>query len=132
MALDIKGVDYQRVPPPGGYSTPEYMKRIPLGTIPGIQDGDLKISEPDRYHDLWLEPHLRALFAQIDPRSRDEQEPADRLDKYQARLDKLEELIDPKAYMITQEISVADIAFPAKLPVADRPGVQRISRGSRS
>ena len=149
MALDIKGIAYQMVPPPGGYSTQEYMTRIPLGTIPGLEDGNLKISESDviteyleerfpeppllhgdaalkaqqrflsRYHDLWLEPHLRALFGQLDPTSRDEQETTHRLDKYQARLEKLEELINPKPYMITTEISMADIAFPATLTLAD-------------
>ena len=149
MALDIKGVDYQMLPLPGGYSTPEYMKLIPLGTIPGIEDGDLRISESDviteyleerfpdppllhgyaalrakqrfvsRYHDLWLGPNLRALFAQLDPTARDEQETAYRLDKYQSRFDKLEELIDPKPYMLTEEISMADIAFPATLTLAD-------------
>ena len=72
-----------------------------------------------RYHDLWLEPNLRALFSQLDPTSRDERETAYRLDKYQARLDKLEELIDPQPYMLTREISMADIAFPATLTLAD-------------
>ena len=47
MALDIKGIDYQMLPPPGGYSTPEYMQLIPLGTIPGLEDGELRISESD-------------------------------------------------------------------------------------
>ena len=43
MQLDLKGIDYEMQPPPGGYSTPEYMKIIPLGTIPGIRDGDFCI-----------------------------------------------------------------------------------------
>ncbi len=149
MALDIKNIDYEMNPPPGGYSTPEYMNIISLGTIPGIEDGDFKISESDiiteyleekfpdtpllhgdasdraqqrflsRYHDLWLEPNLRALFTQMDPKTRDVKEIQYRLDKYQARLDKLEELVDPKPYLASEQISMADIAYPATLTLAE-------------
>ena len=149
MALGIKTIDYQMVPPPGGYSSPEYMSIIPLGTIPGLEDGEFRMSESDiiteyleekfptppllhgtpaaraqqrflsRYHDLWLEPQLRALFSQLDPSTRDQQETAYRLDKYQARLTTLEQLIDPKPYMASEQISMADIAFPATLTLAD-------------
>jgi glutathione S-transferase len=149
MALEIKEIAYEMKPPPGGYSTPEYMEIIPLGTIPGIEDGNLKISESDiiteyleekypdppllhgdsaaragqrflsRYHDLWLEPNLRALFAQMDPATRDVKETEYRLDKYQARLDKLETLINPNPYLASEYISMADIAFPATLTLAD-------------
>ena len=102
IALGIKGIDYEMVPPPGGYSSPEYKAIVPLGTIPGLKDGDFVISESEviteyieemypeppllsgnagqrarqrflaRFHDLWLEPHLRATFAHVDPASRDE------------------------------------------------------------
>ena len=149
MALAIKNIEHQMMPPPGGYSTAEYMKIIPLGTIPGIEDGDFRISESDiiteyleekfpdppllhgdatqrarqrflsRYHDLWLEPNLRALFGQLDAATRDEKEAKQRLDKYQARLDKLEHLVDPHPYFAGEAIGMADIAFPATLTLAD-------------
>lgn len=149
MALDIKNINYQMQPPPGGYSTLEYMSIIPLGTVPGIKDGNFKISESDiiteyleekypdppllhgnateraqqrflsRYHDIWLEPNLRALFGQLEPATRDKEETKYRLDKYQDRLDKLEQLIDPRPYLASEEISMADIAFPATLTLAD-------------
>ena len=102
IALGIKGVDFEMVPPPGGYSTPTYMALVPLGTIPALEDGDFRLSESDvlieyidetcdgpkllpgnaaerarhrymaRYHDIWLEPHLRRTFAHVDPSARDE------------------------------------------------------------
>ncbi len=149
MALDIKNVSYQMEPPPGGYSSDEYMKIVALGTIPGIKDDTFATSESDiiteyleekypnppllhgnhadraqqrllsRYHDLWLEPNLRALFGQMDPETRDQEITTFRLDKYQARLDKLEQLISPDPYMASSEISMADIAFPGTLTLAD-------------
>lgn len=157
MALDLKGINYQMQPPPGGYSTPEYKKLIPLGTIPGIKDGDFLISESDvineyleekypepslmpgtaedrarqrfmaRYHDLWLEPHLRRTFAHVDPSTRNETELNAHLDKFQARIDEMENLINPAPYMCGDGISIADLAFPATftltelmMPVFDR------------
>ena len=47
IALGAKGLDYEMVPPPGGYSTPEYMAIVPLGTIPALRDGALCLSESD-------------------------------------------------------------------------------------
>ncbi len=88
------------VPPPGGYSTPEYMAIVPLGTIPAIRDGDFVVSESDaiieyledrfpdppllggdaeararqrflsRFYDLWFEPPLRSTFAHVGPPAR--------------------------------------------------------------
>ena len=129
IALGLKNIDYEMVPPPGGYSSPEYMAIVPVGTIPGLKDGDFVISEseviteyleekhPDpsllpgdaeqrarqrflaRFHDIWLEPHLRATFAHADPANRDEAALAGCLDRYQARLDQMESLIEPGPWL---------------------------------
>lgn len=149
IALGIKGIDYEMVPPPGGYSTPTYMAIVPLGTIPALEDGDFCLSESDvlteyleethpeptllpggpaerarhrflsRYHDVWLEPHLRGTFAHVDPAHRDTAVLTVLLDRYQERLDTLEELIEPKPYMVSQTIGMADCAFPATFTLAD-------------
>ena len=149
IALGIKDIDYEMVPPPGGYSSPEYKAIVPIGTIPGLKDGDFVISEseviteyleekyPDpsllagnaaqrahqrflaRFHDIWLEPHLRATFAHVDPASRDEAALKACLDRYQARLEQLESLIDPDPWLGGATIGVADCAFPATFTLAD-------------
>jgi glutathione S-transferase len=136
------------VAPPGGYGSADYKRIIPLGTIPAIVDDDFKISESDviieyleekypqppllhgdaaararqrflsRYHDLWLEPPLRALFRQISPATRDTSEVIRQIDLYQTRLEQLEQLIEPQPYMVSEQISMADIAFPATLTLA--------------
>ena len=149
IALGLKGVDYEMVPPPGGYSTPTYMAIIPLGTIPGIKDGDFVISESDvlieyidesqpgpkllpggpqdrakhrflaRYHDIWLEPHLRRTFAHVDPSTRDEAALNALLDKFQERLTRMEDLVDPDPYFVGDQIGMGDIAFPPTLTLAE-------------
>ena len=149
MQLDLKGIDYEMQPPPGGYSTPEYMAIVPLGTIPGIKHGDFSISESDvianyleelypepslmpgdaeararqrfmtRYHDIWLEPHLRRTFAHVDPAGRDEAALNGLLDKFQERIDVMETLIEPAPFMCGDRISIADLAFPATFTLAE-------------
>lgn len=149
MQLDLKGIKYEMLPPPGGYSSAEYMSIIELGTIPGIKDGDFCISESDviasyieekypdptlipgdaearakqrymaRYHDLWLEPHLRKTFAQVDPATRDDEVTNNLLDKFQQRIDLMEQLIEPKPFMCGDQISIADLAFPATFTLAE-------------
>jgi len=125
------------------------MEIVPLGTIPAIRDGDFVISESnvislyldekypensmhpgspeDRakqqfmaiYHDLWLEPHLRRTFGHVDPATRVQSELDDHLDKFQARIDKMEYLFEPCPFMCGDQISIADLAFPATFSLAD-------------
>ena len=149
IALDVKGIDYTIVPPPGGYSTPGYMEIIPLGTIPALVDGEFCSSESDviieyleesypdppllvgtpterahqrllaRYHDLWLEPHLRRTFAHFDVSARVATELNAHLDKYQDRVDKMEVLIEHSPYLCGESLTIADCAFPATFTLAD-------------
>ncbi len=149
LLLELKGIDYTAAPPPGGYSTPEYMQLVPLGTIPAIKVENEYLSESDvimeyieeqhpekpmlrgsalerakhrylaRYHDLWLEPHLRRTFAHMDPATNDDVELNAHLDKFEERLQKLEELFEPQPFMVDGEIGYADCAFPATIALAE-------------
>ena len=40
VALRLKGVAYETVPPPGGYASPSYKAVVPAGTIPAIVHDD--------------------------------------------------------------------------------------------
>ena len=57
IALAVKGIDYEMVPPPGGYSTPTYRKIVPLGTIPALEDGKFRLSESDVLIEYLEETH---------------------------------------------------------------------------
>lgn len=149
IALEAKGLDYVVEPPPGGYSTPEYMQIVPLGTIPALVDGEFCCSESDvlieyldetypstpllygspseraqqrfvaRYHDLWLEPHLRRTFAHVDPSTRDESVLVELLDKFQERINRMEAFVEPRPYLCGDKMSIADCAFPATFTLAE-------------
>lgn len=149
IALGLKHIDCKISPPPGGYSTPEYMELVPLGTIPALRIDDTYFSESDvimeyledaypevsllgsdhlirakhrflaRYHDLWLEPHLRRTFAHVDPSTRDQAALDDHLDKFEERLQKLETLFEAQPFMTSENIGYADCAYPATIELAD-------------
>lgn len=149
IALGLKKIDCQISPPPGGYSTPEYMKRVPLGTIPALRVGERYFSESDvimefleesypehpllpedkldraehrmlaRFHDIWLEPHLRRTFAHVDPATRDQAALDEHLDKFEERLQKLDTLFTSGPFMMGDSIGYADCAFPATIELAD-------------
>ncbi len=149
IALKLKGIDCKISPPPGGYSTEEYMSLVALGTIPALRVGDKYFSESDvimefledeypekplltgsnidraqhrflaRYHDIWLEPNLRRTFEHVDPATRNQQELDEHLDKFAERLQKLETLFTPGPFMVGAEIGYADCAFPATLRLAE-------------
>lgn len=101
ILLRHKGLDWQEIPPTGGYGSDCYKQIIPSGNLPALKDGDLTLSDseaiaeylderypeppalPDdltlrakarersRLHDTRLEPALRRLFAHIPKASRD-------------------------------------------------------------
>lgn len=149
IALGLKQIECQISPPPGGYSTPEYMALVPLGTIPALRVGDNYFSESDvimeyledaypehsllgndpllkaqhrflaRYHDIWLEPHLRRTFPHCDPATRVQEELDQHLDKFEERLQKLDTLFSAAPFMVGSEIGYADCAFPATIELAE-------------
>ena len=149
IALNIKGIDHEKRPPPGGYSSPEYMRIVPSGTVPGIDDDGVILSESDvineyleekwpepalllgdaelrgkqrylsRFHDFMVEPNLRALFSHLNPSQRDPDFVNEKLDSFNRQVARLENLIDPNPYLLTEEFGFADCAFPATFLLAD-------------
>lgn len=101
ILLRHKNLEWQEVPPPGGYGSEEYKAIIPSGNLPAMNDGGFLIGDseaiaeylnemhpnppmlPDdprgraivrelsRFHDTRLEPEVRKLFPHIDPAKRD-------------------------------------------------------------
>lgn len=149
IALGLKNIDCTISPPPGGYSTAEYMQLVPLGTIPALRVGESYFSESDvimefledeypqvsllgsdslqraqhrflaRYHDIWLEPHLRRTFAHVDPSTRVQAELDEHLDKFEERLQTLDTLFTAQPFMCGETMGYADCAFPATIELAD-------------
>ena len=149
IALEVKGVDYETIPPPGGHGAPEFLKIVPMGTIPAIQDDNFILSESDtiieyldenfpeptllpggakararqrflsRFHDLWLEPYLRNTFFHKRPSELDPAVLSSHLDHYKARLRQLDTLIEPMPFMASETISIADCAYPGTFSFAD-------------
>lgn len=148
IALCVKGVDYEERLPPNGYRSAEYRAIVPMGTLPALQVGGWVLSESEvineyleqrfpepamlpadpqsraqvrflgRFHDLYLEPRVRALFPLVKAPSR----PAEQLAAIRAdilfRLQQLEEWAQPQPYLLTPDISLADCGPLVTLPLA--------------
>lgn len=101
VVLRHKSLDWQQLPPPGGYKTDAYRQVVPSGNLPALVDGDVlladseaineylneqypepallpadpiaraKTRERSRFHDTRLEPELRKLYPYLRPDDRD-------------------------------------------------------------
>jgi glutathione S-transferase len=152
--------------PGGNMKSAEYLKINPLGKIPTLDADGVIIPESEtineyleekfpnppllpkspedrarvrsftRYHDLYLDPPIRALFAHLNPKSRDEKVVNEKLTEIQARLDQLETMLAPAGnYAAGADYSLGDCAlvpttffytnmlpgFGAKPPLEGRP-----------
>lgn len=139
-----------RMPPGGSYRSDAYREIVPLGTVPALVDGDMVLSESDaiaeyleerfpepallpgtarerarirflsRFHDLHLEPPLRALFGQAAPSTRDPAVVAARAEAFGRLLALLETLIDDRGpFAAGPAPTLADCGFPPTLAIAD-------------
>jgi glutathione S-transferase len=152
--------------PGGDLHSPEYAKVNPLGKTPALDADGLLIPESEvineyledkyptppllpkspegrakvriftRFHDLYLEPPLRALFAHLNPKTRDEKAVNEKLTEFQGRLDELEAMLAPAGnFAAGADFTLADCAlaptmfyattmlpgFGAKPPLDGRP-----------
>jgi glutathione S-transferase len=145
LALALKGVSIDERMPPGGYRSPDYRAIVPTGRVPGLVDGDFVLGESDaiieyldetragpdlmpsnpqgraqarflsRFNDFYLDPPLRALFGELDPRARSTERVTQRATEIIDRLAELEDAIDPKPYLAGQAPSLADCAVAPTL-----------------
>ena len=127
--------------PGGDLKAPEYLKIYPMGKIPALEvDGEiigesevinefLEETFPDppllprdprgrarvrsitRFHDLYLEPPLRALFPQASAKERDAKLIAEKLGEFNQRLDQLESRLSGGPYAVENVFTFADCAL---------------------
>ncbi|MGH8012685.1 MAG: glutathione S-transferase family protein [Candidatus Binataceae bacterium] len=129
-------------PPGDSLKSPEYQKINPLGKTPCLDADGVIIPESEiineyleekfptppllpktpegrahvrlftRFHDLYLEPPLRALFGQLNPKGRDEKIVNEKLTDFQSRLDQLEKMLaDPGHFAAGPDFTLADCAL---------------------
>jgi glutathione S-transferase len=142
ILLRRKNLDWQEVPPPGGYGSDEYKVIVPSGNLPAIIDGDLLIADseaiaeylnekhPDppmlpieaaqrararersRFHDTRLEPELRKLFPHIAPRRRDPALAETQSRKISERLDQFATMLGDGGSKLDGMLTLGDCGFP--------------------
>jgi len=138
ILLRHKNLDWEEIPPPGGYGSEEYNTLVPAGNLPALDHSGLvlgdseaiaeylneKFPEPEmlpdnmeerartrersRFHDTRLEPAVRALFPHIDPAKRDRKFVAGQWDIVQKRLNQAETLM-PTA---SPQLTLGDCGYP--------------------
>ncbi len=127
--------------PGGDLKSPEYLKIYPLGKTPSLQTDGQMIGESEvineyleekfpqnpllpkdpesrakargisRFHDLYLEPPLRALFPQVSAKDKDQKFIAEKLAEVKTRLDQLESLLSSGPYVLGSSFTLADCAL---------------------
>lgn len=148
IVLVAKNVAFEEREPPGGYRSESYRNIVPMGTLPAIVDDGLVLSESEaineyleerfpspamlprdpqqramtrflsRFHDLYLEPPVRALFGQVAPAGRDVALVADRLAEIRKRVAQLAELSGPRPFLAAETLTLADCGPAVTLPLA--------------
>src|SRR5688500_2759824 len=127
--------------PNGDLKSPEYLKIYPLGKTPSLDVGGQVLGESEvineyledkfpekpllpkdaegrarvraltRFHDLYLEPPIRALFPQVGAKERDQNLVSEKLTDIDTRFDQLEaHLVGP--YACGSSFTLADCALP--------------------
>ncbi|MGH7925341.1 MAG: glutathione S-transferase family protein [Candidatus Binatus sp.] len=127
--------------PGGALSSPEYAKINPLGKTPALDADGLLIPESEvineyledkyptppllpksaegrakvrivtRFHDLYLEPPLRALFGQMNPKTRDEKVVGEKVGDLKNRIDQLEKMLADGGFACGADFTLADCAL---------------------
>ena len=150
IALHAKGLRFEEREPPGGYRSEAWRARVPTGTIPALEVDGALLAESEaivefledwrgeppllpgsplqraharrlaRFHDLHLEPAVRALFPLVRDRSRTVASVQARLDVVASRLDQLAALAKPGPWLAGEQLSVADLGMVVSVRLAHR------------
>ena len=142
ILLRHKKLQWQEIPPPGGYGSDEYKKIIPSGNLPALRDGDLILADseaiaeylnekfpdppmlPDdielraktrvrsRFHDTRLEPEVRKLFPFIDESKRDESIIKAQSELISQRLQQFSQSLIDDGFSINNSLTLGDCGFP--------------------
>jgi glutathione S-transferase len=127
--------------PGGDLKSAEYLKVYPLGKTPCLQvdgqiigesevineyleemfpqkpllpkdpEGRAKVRGLTRFHDLYLEPPLRALFPQVSAKEKDQKFIGEKLAEVKTRLDQLETMLSNGPYALGSAFTLADCAL---------------------
>jgi glutathione S-transferase len=79
--------------------------------MPKTPEGRAKVRTFTRFHDIYLEPPLRALFGQMNPKTRDEKVVNEKLTELNGRLDQLEKMLADSGFAAGAEFTLADCAI---------------------
>jgi len=127
--------------PGNDLKSPEYLKIYPLGKTPALEvkgqiigesevineyledkfpdkallpkdaEGRAKARTFSRFHDLYLEPPLRALFPQVSAKDKDQKFISEKLGDIKTRLDQLEAMLSNGPYALGSAFTLADCAL---------------------
>jgi len=127
--------------PGGNLKSPEYLKIYPLGKTPALAvngqiigesevineyleekfpekpllpkdpEGRARCRSISRFHDLYLEPPLRALFPQIAAKEKDQKLISEKLTDVKTRLDQLETMLSSGPHALGAAFTLADCAL---------------------
>ena len=148
IVLVAKGIAFEERLPPGGYRSDAYRAMVPMGTLPAIDDDGFVLSESEaineyleerfpaprmlpaspqerararflsRFHDLYLEPPVRALFAHVAPARRDAVVIGARAAEIRRRLEQLATQSRPRPFLAADFLTLADCGPAITLPLA--------------
>jgi glutathione S-transferase len=79
--------------------------------LPKSPEARAKVRIITRFHDLYLEPPLRALFGQMNPKTRDEKVVGEKVADFKNRLGQLEKMIADGGFACGAEFTLADCAL---------------------
>ncbi|WP_419903051.1 glutathione S-transferase family protein [Kiloniella sp.] len=148
LVLALKGIEADHRSPPGGYGGDSYKAIVPTGTVPALVDDDLVLSESEsineyleeqhpnpallprdlkerastrmlsRFHDLKVEPLIRALFKHMTPSQRQESVILEKHQELNLQLSMLDQIGRFAPYVAGDKISLADCGFAPTLLLA--------------
>src|SRR6202167_268746 len=79
--------------------------------LPKSPEGRAKVRIITRFHDLYLDPPLRALFGQMNPKTRDEKVVAEKVADLTNRLGQLDTMLADRGYACGADFTLADCAL---------------------